>query len=103
MFKTAALAAIAALMSAPAVARGHAWQVGNDSIHLYNADLDMNSAAGRAALLARVERAALKLCRDLVERRSCTAAAVKQASLGPQAAPLRVAMAEREAVRVAAR
>lgn len=104
MIKTVALAAIAAaLVSAPVAARDHAWQVGNDSMHLYNSDLDMNSATGRAALLARIERAAARLCRDRVDARDCATSTLAATMRLPQAAPLRLAVAERKSVSLASR
>lgn len=88
---------------APAFAKGHTWQVGNDSMHIYYADIDMTTAAGRALYLTRVERAATRLCRDSGEPRACTADTVKATARLPGQAPLQVALQERSTVRLAAR
>lgn len=104
--KTSLIAAalLVGTVAASPVAGGQgAWQVGNDAFHLYNGDLDMNTAAGRAALLSRIERLADRLCRDRVDRRGCVAATVADTSQLPEAAPLRVALAERSGVALAAR
>ena len=58
----AALVAATLAASTPALARDHAWQVGNDSYRVYVSDLDLKTAAGRAEALARVERTAGRLC-----------------------------------------
>lgn len=104
MIKTVAFAAaIAAALSPVAAVAQQAWQVGNDSMHLYNRDLDMNSVAGRATLLARVEQAAARLCRDSGDRRDCARQAVDATLAGPAGGALRVAMTERRGVQVAGR
>lgn len=101
LFATAAV--LAAIFSAvPATAKVKAWQVG-DSMHLYYTGLDLNSAAGRAELLAQVERAATRLCRDRAFARECIADTVADTSRLPRAEALRVALAERVAIKVAAR
>jgi UrcA family protein len=64
-------AAAAALCVTPALANpptSGAWRVGADSYHIYYADLDVKTAAGRAELLARTEKAADRLCEGLVRR-----------------------------------
>ena len=102
LFATAAV--LAAIFSAvPATAKVKAWQVGDDSMHLYYTGLDLNSAAGRAELLAQVERAATRLCRDRAFARECIADTVADTSRLPRAEALRVALAERVAIKVAAR
>lgn len=98
-----AAALLAAIIAPPAAAADRAWQVGNDSIHLYYSDLDLNSAADRARLLGRVERAANKLCRDRDDRRECAVKTVIGTSLLPKAGMLRLALTERSAVRLAGR
>lgn len=110
MFKVpvAATCAAFAIVSAIAVpqvaaAKDHAWQVGNQSVHLYTTTLDLNSAAGRAELLARSTRAAQKLCRDRVDAHDCVIATLEESSRIPQASALRLALAERDAIRLAAR
>ena len=87
----------------PVAASDRAWRVGNDSIHLYYNDLDLNSAASRAQLLARVERAAKKLCRDRSDRRDCAVNTVMETSRLPKAGLLRLALTERSAVQLAGR
>jgi UrcA family protein len=96
----------AVLFATPALAgEGHSWKVGNDSYSIYSTGLTLNTAAGRAAMLARVEKAARKLCDTGVEvaRRRCVDEVVSRTVAAPVAAPLRLAMAERAAVRLAAR
>ncbi|VWX53345.1 hypothetical protein NOVOSPHI9U_490002 [Novosphingobium sp. 9U] len=105
MFKVhlaATCAAVALMTSAPQVAaKDHSWQVGNDSFHVYYSELDLNSAAGRAELLARVTRSANQLCRDRFDKRDCVAATVETTSLQPQASALRLAMAESKFTKMA--
>ncbi len=98
----AILSAVLILAAASAVARAPAsgsWQVGDDSFHIHYADLDMTSAAGRAQLLARVEKAAARLCSEQTDWRGCVAGIV-----GDMAnTHVRQALADREATRLAAR
>ncbi|HEX8387405.1 MAG TPA: UrcA family protein [Sphingomonas sp.] len=108
MFK--AVLAIAALavpaLTSPALAQSGSWRVGEGQFHIYYADLDVNSAAGRAALLKRVERAAAKLCDGLSngrERRTCVADTMRLASTGLKGARLARAMTERDGTALAAR
>lgn len=103
--RTLPLLAALAVSVSPAHAATHdrAWQVGNDSMHIYNNDLNMNSAADRATMLARVERATTRLCRDRADARACAADTLAQTLSGPRAAPLRLAVVERNAVVLAAR
>ncbi len=103
MFKTVIATALIATAVTPALANDHAWQVGNDAMHIYYSDIDLNSAAGRAQLLARVQRAADKLCRDRVDQRGCVADTVAQAARLPGGAPLQLALGERNAVKLAAK
>jgi UrcA family protein len=95
----ATAAAFAALISAtPALAAGHSWQVGADSLHLYLNDLDLKSAAGRGQALARVEKGAVRLCRDSSlrsDRAACEADVISAATRGPAGATLRLALSER--------
>ena len=103
MFKTVALAAIAAVALSPACAIAQAWQVGDDSMHLYNRDLNMNSAAGRAALLLRVERAAKRLCRDTPDGSACARQTLALVMQGPAGTLLRLAVHERTGIELAKR
>jgi UrcA family protein len=95
----AAFAAIATLTAAPqALAAGHSWQVGSDSFHIQLTDLDLQTSAGRARALTRVERAAVKLCRGnnlQVDRAACEADIIATASRGPVGSALRTALSER--------
>lgn len=104
MFKTIAVAAFAAAAAAsPALAKDRAWQIGADTMHIYYDDLDVKTAAGRGLLLRRVERAMMRLCRETAQPRHCVAEAVQQASRGPKGGDLRIAVVERDGVRLAAR
>jgi len=95
----AAAVAFAALISAtPALADGHSWKVGGDSFHVFLSDLDLKSMTGRAQALARVEKAAVKLCRSSslkADRAACEADVLAAATRGPAGATLRVAQGER--------
>ncbi len=103
MSKVPRISAAAALLllllqGGPALAQGHAWQVGNNSYHLYFDDLDLQAAAGRAAALARVERVAATLCGGVgvrADSRACETRIVQTAADGPMRGVLRAAMAER--------
>ena len=105
MRKTVIAIALIATAIAPAAAfaKDHAWQVGNDSMHLYYRDLDMTTASGRALYLARVERAADRLCRDSGDPRACMIDTVKATARMPGQASLQVALNERSTVRLAGR
>jgi UrcA family protein len=91
------------VFAAPVVAqpRSGSWQVGNDSMHIYYEDLDVTSSAGRAALLARVERSVARLCRADVKmaETACTEATMKRIALPV----VRQAMAERSPAVLASR
>lgn len=52
-------------------------------MHLYS-DLNVNSAAGRAEMLARVECAAAKLCRDRADPRLYATATLAEPCASPQ-------------------
>ncbi len=100
---TVALAALA-MVAAPAVAQGPqpgSWQVGNDSFHIYYTDLDMNSVAGRAQLLVRVQKATARLCRDDVQAEEQRCLADTVANLHNR--DIQRALADREAVQLAAK
>lgn len=101
MRKIALLAA--ALAIATPAAAGEAWKVGNDSYHLNLTDLDLRSAAGRALALARVERAAARLCAQGVraERRRCVAKTVETSTTGSARDALRLALDERASTQLA--
>jgi UrcA family protein len=105
--KSLALTLSAALLAAqPALAADHnAWRVGDDSIHLYYTDLDMNTAAGRATMLARIAKAAHRLCdsRLKVEEDECVAATLEKAAAAPGGRSLALALRESGATRLAQR
>jgi len=72
---------MAVVLSVPAAARDlkrGAWQIGDESYHLYFQDLDVTSIAGRAILLQRVEAIARRLCRVPLraDERECVRATV---------------------------
>lgn len=98
-------AAVLALAAAPLSAQSGAWQVGDSQVHLYYNDLDVNSARGRAELLVRVEKAARRLCRNVRPnlRSACIADTLRITSDGASDRMLASALAEREAVSLAAR
>ena len=106
MKKIALTLALALLPVAPALAAdGHSWKVGNNSFHIYYNDLDLNTAAGRAAALKRVDRAARKLCEQPLrsDEDSCVTATVAQAARASSGSALQLALSERDGVRVATR
>ena len=98
------VAALLAINPAQA-ADTNSWKVGADSFHVYYSDLDMNTAGGRATMLARVERAAHKLCdsRLKVDEDACVAATLDQVATGSRGETFRTAMRERGEVRMAGR
>ena len=96
-----ALAASTAL-AAPVVAQS--WRVGDSSYHIIAGNLDQRTGAGRAAMLAQVERAAARLCEHeplTSDRRACVATTLADAAR--RSSPLRIALAERDATALAAR
>jgi UrcA family protein len=104
--KSIALTLAALLVAQPAFAADRrAWQVGTDSVHLYYSDLDMNTTAGRAELLARVDRAARRLCeaRLKVEEEECVSTTLENAARAPAGRALALALRERDGVRMAGR
>jgi len=98
MIKFAFIAAVAlTFAAAPASASDGSWRVGNDQIHLIYNDVDTNTAAGRATMLARIERAAVRLCRDrVVDERQCARDIVDDAALSRNNKWLGLALAERD-------
>jgi UrcA family protein len=98
-------ALVAAPVATPAAAEDGAWRVGNDQVHLYWSGIDTGTTAGRAALLARVERAAAKVCDRLSgnHRRRCVSATIRQTVDTSQNQTLALAMVERNGVALAAR
>ena len=106
MFKFATLAVAAlALTAAPALAKDGSWQVGNDQIHIVYSDINTNTTAGRGTLLARVERAAAKLCQQTLgsDRSDCVRSVIASAAATPKGGWLTLAMIERNGTAVAAR
>lgn len=93
-----AAAAICAAGAASSASAGQTWQVGRDSFHVRLDDLDLATAAGRAQALARVETAAVRLCRAnslQSDRAACEAAIIAEAGRGAAGATVRQALAER--------
>jgi UrcA family protein len=107
MMKSFSLTIAATLLfTSPVLAADrHAWPIGKDSVHLYYSDLDMNTVAGRATLLARVEKAARRVCeaRLRVEEDECVVATLAQAAAAPRGEALKLALSERDGVRMAGR
>ena len=106
MIKFALAALVAAtLTTTPALAKDGNWQVGNDQIHIVYSDIDANTIAGRAMLLARVERAAAKLCQQTTGSSSaaCVRAVLGDAAASAKGGALTLAMVERNGTAVAAR
>lgn len=90
-----ALVCLSIAGAAAAAPRTGSWKVGNDSYHIYYADLDTGTVRGRAALLARIERSARKLC-DVptrAEERECVAKVVAKVDRGA----VHLALTERKA------
>lgn len=78
---TIALACLpsAGLPSSAAFAEDGAWRVGNDQIHIVDRGVDTRTPKGRARLLAHVEHAAHRLCRDrLGEAEQCEARTIAE-------------------------
>ncbi|WP_309643355.1 UrcA family protein [Phenylobacterium sp.] len=95
-------ATLALLAPTAALAAGdQTWKVGNNSYHLYFSDLD--TAAGRAHALARVERAAGKLCVEgtRARRQACVAKVVETSTSGSARQSLRLALEERASTQLA--
>lgn len=93
-----ASAAVALASAAPSAAADRIWQLGGQAFNVHLDDLNLGAASGRAQALARVEAAAVRLCRDAgvrAERRKCEADVVNQASALEGGDFLRAALAER--------
>lgn len=79
MLKTPALLATAFMLTvaaSPAQAGGHSWKIGNDAYHIYFEDLDLTTVEGRAAALARTDKASARLCETQPtgsDRKECVA------------------------------
>jgi UrcA family protein len=88
-------ALVAAISTSPAFAAPQAWQVGGDSFHLTG--LDLQTVAGRAEALAKVEAAAARLCRNAarLDRDACRAEVLTTATRGKGGEALRTAIVER--------
>ncbi|WP_186728801.1 UrcA family protein [Sphingomonas panacisoli] len=106
MIKIALVAVSLTFIAAPAIAKDGNWQVGNDQIHIVYSGIDTNTVAGRAALLARVESSAAKLC-DFktvrIEQRECIRSVVADAAVNARNNVLTLAMSERQATTLALR
>lgn len=66
----------------PAAAANGNWRIGNDQVHVVDTTIDVGTAAGRARLLARIEKAAQTVCRERVGwfRDACEVEAVHRAA-----------------------
>lgn len=109
MTRTVAFAALLSLtITTPALAEPHVWQTG-DGFTVRATGLDLSTTDGRAALLRRVDAAAVRLCRPVSlrgKRRSCAEDARAQVMASAPARlgqSIRTALAERNAVRLATR
>lgn len=106
MIKIAVAVAATSLVVSPASARVGDWQVGHNQIHIVHRDLDTTTIAGRAALLARVERAVTRLCDYEAVRlvkRACFRATMAETIAQPRASALRMAMSEAKGVAFASK
>ena len=106
MIKLAFIAFTAATLTAtPTLAKDGSWQVGNDQIHIVYSDIDTGTIGGRAVLLARVERAAGKLCQRVLgsNRRDCVQSVMAAAAANPKGGSLALAMTERNGAALAVR
>jgi UrcA family protein len=97
------LAAVLLVPQPALAADGHSWKIGDAAFHIYYSDLDMNTADGRRQMLARVEKAARRLCVAplKVDEEECVAATLRDAAGSAGGQTLAVALAERAAVRLA--
>ncbi len=95
MIKAYAAMCAAAALAAPAAAREQVWQTG-DGYSVRAEGLDLFSAAGREKLLARVDWASARLCRDVRparDRKTC-ADEVRKSALHAAPAEIRRALAD---------
>jgi UrcA family protein len=110
LFTAAAAALTLASAAVPAIVHAEPiWRVGQGYVVRYQ-DLDLSTAQGRRALLARVERAAAQGCRGgymlTREERACREQAVATAMASansPARSALRMAMSERASTDYASR
>lgn len=87
-------AGAAAAVAAPAGAKEQVWQTG-EGYSVRAKGLDLSTAAGREKLLARIDWASARLCRDVRlarERKDCTVK-LRKAALHGAPAPVRTALA----------
>ena len=108
MTKLAHIAAIALTLAAtPAFARDGSWRTAPDQMHVVDQHIDVNTRDGRGVLLAKVEAAATRLCRDLypngTERSQCITRTVRDTAGKPGQATLALALTERGGVALASR
>jgi UrcA family protein len=97
---TIILAALALLAPAAAQAADHAARVGNGSYNVRFDGLDMKTLEGRSQALARIEAAAVELCRTAgvrSARTACVANTVQAAASRRGGSAIGVALAERDA------
>jgi UrcA family protein len=97
---TIILAALALLAPAAAQAADHAARVGNSSYNVRFDDLDMKTLEGRSQALARIEAAAVELCKTAgvrSARNACVTKTVEAAAAQRGGSAIGVALAERDA------
>ena len=101
-FLLATLATAILAAAAPAAAGGgHTWPVGHGSFQVRFDDLDLQTPAGRAEALRRVEAAATRVCQKagvVRARDACRQQTVEAAGRSATGPALRRAMAERTSV-----
>lgn len=109
MYKPFFAIALVAGLSATAAPAATAWQVGNNSYVIRLQSADLADAAGRAALLQVVERAAGRLCAGVSPRRAAARCIADNMAAATGRLPIRVRQAielartERDGLQLAAR
>lgn len=99
---TIILAALALLAPAAAQAADHAARVGNRSYNVRFDDLNMKTQEGRSQALARIEGAAVELCKTAgvrSARDACVAKTVAAAAAQRGGSAIGLALAERDTAR----
>ena len=103
IFARMMLGSVAAALVLASPANAQAGRVGNDSYHIYFTGLDLTKPADRAEALHRVDRAAAKLCEPQLRARDCAEQTTADTVAKMRTRWLRLALSERDAVRLAAR
>lgn len=97
------IGSVAGAIAFAAPARAQVWRVGNDSYHVYFNDLDLTKAAGRSEALRRIDRASASLCDAQLRSRECAERTSAETAAKIGSRWIKLALAERDAVRLAAR